>query len=163
MVYAHKSASQDQSQFMVSPKVYVYDSLFEHNNVGTGAIYSFEGTIFVSSSRFVSNSGLKGAAIFAYDDVNVYNSTFINNNITSDKDGAAIYIERGEDVNISYSSFKNNKALDVNNAITIMSISGKTVINNNAFYNNDGFDVYNKGISEINADSNCGEATIILT
>ena len=154
LVYAHKSASQDQSQFMVSPKVYVYDSLFEHNNVGTGAIYSFEGTIFVSSSRFVSNSGLKGAAIFAYDDVNVYNSTFINNNITSDKDGAAIYIERGEDVNISYSSFKNNKALDVNNAITIMSISGKTVINNNAFYNNDGFDVYNKGISEINADSN---------
>ena len=154
LVYAHKSASQDQSQFIATPKVYVYDSLFEHNNVGTGAIYSYVGLENVSSSRFISNSGLKGAAIFAYESVNVYNSTFINNNITSDKDGAAIYIERGEDVNIDYSSFKNNKALDINNAITIMSISGKTVINNNAFYNNDGFDVYNKGISEINADSN---------
>ena len=154
LVYAHKSASQDQNQFIATPKVYVHDSLFEHNNVGNGAIYSYVGLENVSSSRFVLNSGLKGAAIFAYDNVNVYNSTFENNNITSEMDGAAIYIERGNEVNINYSSFRNNKALDVNNAITIMSVSGKTTINNNAFRDNDGFDVYNKGISEINADAN---------
>ncbi|MBE6510493.1 MAG: hypothetical protein E7Z74_04405 [Methanobrevibacter millerae] len=153
LVYAHRS-SQDSSQFIVAPKVYVYDSLFEHNDVGNGAIYSYVGIENVSSSRFVENTGLKGAAIFNYGNLTVYNSTFEKNNITSDKDGAAIYVERGNEVNINYSSFKNNKALGVNNAITIMSVSGNTVINNNAFYDNDGYDVYNKGISEINADSN---------
>lgn len=153
LVYAHRS-SQDSSQFIVAPKVYVHNSLFEHNDVGNGAIYSYVGIENVSSSKFVENTGLKGAAIFNYGNLTVYNSTFEKNNISSDKDGAAIYVERGNEVNINYSSFKNNKALGVNNAITIMSVSGNTVINNNAFYDNDGFDVYNKGISEINADSN---------
>ena len=39
----------------------------------------------------------------------------------------------------------------------ILSITSRLILSincNNAFYNNDGFDVYNKGISEINADSN---------
>ena len=154
LVYAHKSASQDSSQFMATPKVYVYDSLFEYNDVGTGALYSYVGIENVSGCTFVSNTGTKGAGIYSFDNLNVYNSTFVDNNVTSDKDGAAIYVERGNEVNINYSSFKNNKALDVNNAITIMSVSGNTIINNNAFFNNTGFDVYNKGNSEINADYN---------
>lgn len=116
--------------------VFVVDSTFSQNT--DGAIFAY-GSVTVSNSTFINNSGFHGGAIYANTNAEVDNSTFDGN--TSGNNGGAIYLANNEAtesnrVHITNSTFLDNSANSGGGAI----FSPYTVITNSTFVENSAFE-----------------------
>ena len=116
--------------------VFVVDSTFSQNT--DGAIFAY-GSVTVSNSTFINNSGFHGGAIYANTNAEIDNSTFDGN--TSGNNGGAIYLAINEETEsnelfITNSTFLDNSANSGGGAI----FSPYTVITNSTFVENSAFE-----------------------
>ena len=111
------------------------------NGCNDSAVYS-NGNINILDCEFTSNQAENGAGIYID---NRNNKTTINNCIfkrntctynqnTNSGNGSCIYLNKGNDVEISYNTFKNNNG--ENGITSSIWITGNAYISENSFYNN---------------------------
>ena len=118
-----------------------------------GAIYTENGSVAVTNgSSFINNtveSG-DGGAIYVNGNVNVIDSSFINNSVTGMYNyGGAICIGDSGNVNVTSSSFINNSAVYGTGGVIRIISSGNITIKGSSFINNSASD---EGVISINGD-----------
>ncbi|MCL2538634.1 MAG: autotransporter outer membrane beta-barrel domain-containing protein [Alphaproteobacteria bacterium] len=120
--------------------------LFDNNTASSsgGAIAAEQGTVTIDQSTFTNNTAATGGAISdigtlsAPATINITNSIFDNNTATTSRGGAIYVSNNGSVLNVSGSSFTNNKSLNASNGYggAIFNILGATTINNSYFEGN---------------------------
>ena len=144
----------------------VYDSTFENNraNWWAGAIHTHNyANTSIWNSVFRNNkAGWNGGALYAYSDLQVYNSTFIENTCTGQYGGGAIGSSNRVRVTVDNCLFKNNNAPNSAggaiwaNGAGYLNVTDSEFINNTAPVNK-GMDIYYSytGSSSTAAYFNC--------
>ena len=122
----------------------IKNSTFKDNSVSRngGAIYwgNHDNDFIIYNSSFIGNEAPQGATVyFAYapTNIDIQNTTFSGNKVTSGTGGALNVPTTTASVNIFNSTFKDNQASNGGSAVYIPNGVGTADINNSTFINND--------------------------
>lgn len=114
IIFKNGYSSYGGAVYSGSGNLFIINSTFKNNLAGDGgAIYAVSGILSVENSSFIDNHltnlyyAESGGAIYASNDVVIFNSTFVNNTANS---GGAIHCI-GHNITLMDSFFRNNAAL----------------------------------------------------